>query len=92
MDLLEFVTVLLYDYEMLYCVCALTFLMCFWELNMRLVDRYMILIVICYSMAILWYFYQRVQVYLHAERKFHDAVQIPFTDRDVRCLITDMWG
>ena len=33
MDLLEFVTVLLYDYEMLYCVLAFTFLMCFWELN-----------------------------------------------------------
>ena len=43
-------------------------------------------------MAILWYFYQRVQVYLRTEREFHDAVQIPFTDRDVQCLITDMWG
>lgn len=91
MDLLEFVTVLLYDYKMLYCILALTLLMCFWELNIQLVDRYIILVVVCYIMAITWYFYQRVQVFLHEQHKFNEAVQIPFTDRDVQCLITEMW-
>ena len=91
MDLLEFVTVLLYDYEMLYCVLAFTFLMCFWELNIWLVDWYIISVVVCYATAIMWYFYQRVQVYLHEQCEFNEAVQIPFTDRDVQHLITEMW-
>ena len=92
MDLLEFVTVLLYDYKMLYCVLALTLLMCFWKLNIQLVDWYIISVVVCYIMAIMWYFYQQVQVYLHEQCEFNKAVNIPFTDRDVQHLITDMWS
>ena len=87
MDLLEFVTVLLYDYKMLYCVLALTLLMCFWKLNIQLVDLYIISVVVCYIMAIMWYFYQQVQVYLHEQCEFNKAVNIPFTDRDVQHLI-----
>ena len=61
MDLWEFVTALLYEYDFFYCVCAFTLLLCFWDMQIRLVTQYIVSCAICFSVAIIWHLYQRAQ-------------------------------
>ena len=85
MDLWEFVTALLYEYDFFYCVCAFILLLCFWDMQIWLVTQYIVSCAVCFSVAIIWHLYQRAQDRLREQRKLDNIP--PLTDR----LIKEQW-
>ena len=90
MDLQEFVTALLYEYDFFYCVCAFTLLLCFWDMQIRLVARYIVSCAICFTVAIIWHLYQRAQDRLCEQRELDDVP--PLTDRLIQRTIKEQWN
>ena len=89
MDLQEFVTNLLYEYDFFYCVCAFTLLLCFWDLQIQLVTCYIVSCAVCFTVAIIWHLYQRVQDRL---REQHEIDSVPLlTDRIIQRTIQEQW-
>ena len=89
MDLREFVTALLYEYDFFYCVCAFTLLLCFWDMQIWLATQYIVLCAVCFSVAIIWHLYQRAQDRLHEQCEL-DHVR-PLMDRLIQRTIKEQW-
>ena len=90
MDLWEFVTALLYEYDFFYCVCAFTLLLCFWDMQIRLVTQYIVSCAVCFSVAIIWHLYQRVQDRLREQCELDDVP--PLMDRLIQRTIKEQWN
>ena len=90
MDLWEFVTSLLYKYDFFYCVCAFTLLLCFWDLQIWFLAQYIVLCAVCFSVAIIWHLYQRVQNGLHEQRELDNVP--PLMDRLIQRTIKEQWN
>ena len=89
MDLWEFVTALLYEYDFFYCVCTFTLLLCFWDMQIRLVTRYIVSCAVCFSVAIIWHLYQRTQDRLCKQRELDNVP--PLMDRLIQRTIKEQW-
>ena len=89
MDLREFMTALLYEYDFFYCVCAFTLLLCFWDMQIRLVTRYIVSCAVCFSVAIIWHLYQRAQDRLREQCELDNVP--PLMDRLIQRTIKEQW-
>ena len=90
MDLQEFMTALLYEYDFFYCICAFTLLLCFWDMQIRLVTRYIVSCAICFTVAIIWHLYQRAQDRLCEQREVDNVP--PLMDRLIQRTIKEQWN
>ena len=90
MDLQEFMTTLLYEYNFFYCVCAFTLLLCFWDLQIWFLTQYIVSCAVCFSMEIIWHLYQRAQDRLCEQHKLDDIP--PLTDRLIQRTIKEQWN
>ena len=82
-------TALLYEYDFFYCVCAFTLLLCFWDMQIWLVTRYIVSCAVCFTVAIIWHLYQRGQDRLREQCEL-DAIP-PLTDRLIQRTIKEQW-
>ena len=89
MDLWEFMTALLYEYDFFYCVCTFTLLLCFWDMQIWLVTRYIVLCAVCFTVAIIWHLYQRAQDRLCEQHELDNVP--PLTDRLIQRTIKEQW-
>ena len=90
MDLWEFVTALLYEYDFFYCICAFTLLLCFWDMQIQLVARYIVSCAVCFTVTIIWHLYQRAQDRLREQRELDNIP--PLTDRLIQRTIKEQWN